>query len=328
MYWSEYQSGLIRRANLDGSGIEDLATDDTQGLALDANHGKLYWASQSLPRQIRRANLDGSGIENLVKITGTAVPGPLALDLLHGKVYWGTDAGIISRANLNGSGVQDLINQGPAYIDSLALDVAHGKMYWCGTGPLIHRANLDGSGVEDVNISECSTPIALDVGNGKIYFDRNVFGIRRANLDGSGVEDVLTGFSASSIALDLVSGGVVYGFYYNHAICKPPQTKPRQPFSVKGGRGSQTFDCAAGLALSPGEDLKITLKGVALNSGFGGSLVGYQPTTVICRDLTTEQRLKLVIPPGTQTFDCSARNFFVNPGDSLKVTINGFVPRE
>jgi hypothetical protein len=327
MYWGEYQSGLIRRANLDGSGVEDLVTDIPVDLALDANHGKLYWAGYSVPAGIRRANLDGSGVENLVNTTGKDVPYSLALDLKHGKVYWGTQAGLISRANLDGSGVQVLINQGkPVY--SLALDVAHGKMYWgAGGEAFIQRANLDGSGVEDVINIYGSNAIALDVGSGKIYyFDFNSYDIRRANLDGSGVEDILPDFAASSIALDLASGGEVDGFYYNNVICKPPQTRPKQRFSVKGGPGSQAFDCAAGLALSPGEELNITIRGVALDSSFGGSFVGYQPSTVICQ--TNGQRFKLEIPPGTSTFDCSARSLVVNPGDKLKVTIKGFVTRE
>lgn len=119
--------------------------------------------------------------------------------------------------------------------------------------------------------------------------------IRRANLDGSGTEDlrVVQGGKLSGVALDVGAGRYVIGFHYDKVVCKPPNTRPKQRFSIKGGRDSQTFDCAAGLALGPGDDLKITVTGADFSSSVGGSLVGFQPTKVICRYLTTEQRLKL-----------------------------------
>ena len=48
MYWTEDESGgkfKIRRANLDGSGIQDLVTGLThpRNLALNPSGGKIYW---------------------------------------------------------------------------------------------------------------------------------------------------------------------------------------------------------------------------------------------------------------------------------------------
>ena len=91
MYWAEGKTSAgytakIRRANLDGSNVEDFATgldDYYSTLALDMTGGKMYWRTVS---RIRRANLDGSNVEDL----GTdEYYSTLALDVAGGKMYWG-----------------------------------------------------------------------------------------------------------------------------------------------------------------------------------------------------------------------------------------------
>ena len=117
MYWTvDAEGGLddsIQRANLDGSGVEDLVTglDGPSGVALDLSAGKMYWTVSSgddADDRIQRANLDGSGVEDFV--TGLGEPFDIALDLSAGKMYW-TDSFVtkIQRANLDGSGVEDLV---------------------------------------------------------------------------------------------------------------------------------------------------------------------------------------------------------------------------
>ena len=70
MYWTEpggeYDPGIIRRATLDGSNIEDLLTelDSPRDLAVDGAGGKIYWTDEN---GIRRADLDGSNAELLLK---------------------------------------------------------------------------------------------------------------------------------------------------------------------------------------------------------------------------------------------------------------------
>src|SRR5579884_2501959 len=90
IYYADYLDGLIRRANLDGTGqpttlISGLA--GPVGVALDVPHGKLYWADFGA-NAIYQANLDGS--DQLFLISASA-PSGLALDLAAGKIYW-TDA--------------------------------------------------------------------------------------------------------------------------------------------------------------------------------------------------------------------------------------------
>lgn len=83
MYWTGTDpvlGGVLRRANLDGSGVENLVTGLglVNGIALDVAGGKMYWVD--LTGKIQRANLDGSGVEDLVT-TGLDLPFGMALDL-------------------------------------------------------------------------------------------------------------------------------------------------------------------------------------------------------------------------------------------------------
>ena len=154
----------VQRANLDGTGIEDLVPDfdvgfptSARGIALDLASSKMYWTELgnatigASSRRIRRANLDGSSIENLV--TGLPDPNAIALDISAGKMYWSNDLGrTIQRANLDGTNVETLV---PAIstrrrIAAFAIDLGDLKMYWTERNGTIRRANLDGSQIEDV----------------------------------------------------------------------------------------------------------------------------------------------------------------------------------
>ncbi len=91
VYWVT-RTRAIRRANLDGSGIEDLVgidgdPDSTRfgDLALDVVNGKMYWSVtyggvNTFPvGVIHRANLDGSEIEELVRVDPGSI-GAFAID--------------------------------------------------------------------------------------------------------------------------------------------------------------------------------------------------------------------------------------------------------
>ena len=218
MYWTDWSTNKIQRANLDGSNVEDLITTGLsapEGIALDLVRGKMYWADWGYgANKIQRANLDGSNVEDLIT-TGLRGPEDIALDLERGKMYWtDSDTDKIQRANLDGSQVEDLIT-GVIALDGIALDLVRGKIYWTDWSTRkIQRANLDGSNVEDFITTRVRAPdgIALDLVRGKIYWtDWTKEGpdkIQRANLDGSQAEDLITtGLSEPrGIALDLVRG--------------------------------------------------------------------------------------------------------------------------
>ena len=85
MYWADSGTDKIQRANLNGSGVQDLVTGIDIGgddIELDVSGGKMYWADNP-PDQIQRANLDGSQIELLV--TG-GYPRGVALAIIQEEV--------------------------------------------------------------------------------------------------------------------------------------------------------------------------------------------------------------------------------------------------
>ena len=204
VYWADWFTQQIQRANLDGSAAQTVLSTGSlrpKGVALDVERGKIYWSaggSGSGTGVLQRANLDGTDIENLV--TNLDSIQEIALDWAGERIYWteySSGVGRVRRANLDGSNIEDIIVDS-TILDSIALDLLHGKLYWTNTYPWpgkIHRANLDGGNVETILVEKSApSAIALDPATGKMYWgvDENVSAIlRRANLDGSQVENLI-----------------------------------------------------------------------------------------------------------------------------------------
>ena len=209
IYWADGDEGKIRRANLDGTNVQDFITMNGSrpwDLAIDMSAGKIYWTDRGT-NKIHQANLDGTNIQSLVDVTS---PGDITLDVASSKMYW-TAGAKIQRANLDGSNVEDLVT-GLNAADPIALNVSGGKMYWAEWGTRrIRRSDLNGTNMEDI-ITSGVTGIAcieLDVANDKMYLiDYAAAKIQRANLDGRNLEDLVsTGLSGpSDMDLDLVNG--------------------------------------------------------------------------------------------------------------------------
>ncbi len=164
VYWSDYATDRIQRANLDGSNVEDVISTSAGTIVVDSDAAKLYWYGGN-PNWLRRANLDGSGVEELL----ADVNGRFALDLQANQIYWidGT-SDVIRRANLDGSNIEDLVVGYMKIPQGIALDLDRGKMYWADQSFKIHRADLDGSNVErivdpEIHIAHAPTDIAVVV---------------------------------------------------------------------------------------------------------------------------------------------------------------------
>jgi virginiamycin B lyase len=185
VYWGNFTTGAIGRANLDGSTpnlsfVPGVST--AFGAAVDGSH--VYWTSGTTG-QIGRANLDGSA-PKLDFITGANFPTGVAVDGSH--VYWTNVGGTtIGRANLDGtSPVQSFITMASSP-GAVAVDGTH--IYWGNSGgaTTIGRANLDASGVPNQSfITGTHNPLGLAVDGTHIYWTNNSTGtIGRANLDGT-----------------------------------------------------------------------------------------------------------------------------------------------
>jgi len=205
IYWTEQMSknrGKIKRANLDGSNVQVLATPFgvPRSIALDTLQGMLYWTDSQ--GRIQRSNLNGRQIKNLVRNLDS--PDNITIDVAGAKLYWTEAPGNIRRADLNGKGIED-IARGLSPIGDIA--ISGNTIYWTeitgGNRGKIGRANLNGS-----NARTLATPlngafnIAIDAVDKKLYWTDSLGNIRRANLVGRFIKNVVSNLpSLSDFAL-------------------------------------------------------------------------------------------------------------------------------
>ncbi len=203
IYWTEAGSpNRIRRANLDGSAIENLYTTTVRhpfAVVLDPAGGKLYFTNTGYQPDIQRMNLDGSGRESIVALGSSDRATHIGLDG-HGRVYWlNATTETIDRANLDGSAVANVTGDVDDFYDpGFAVDPAGGFVYWVNSDARIVRANLDGSNPVTMTglpaasglcgtVTGCSVP-GFAVGAGFIYVGEGegpIDEIRRMPIGGS-----------------------------------------------------------------------------------------------------------------------------------------------
>ncbi|MYK18569.1 DUF5050 domain-containing protein [Candidatus Poribacteria bacterium] len=206
IYWIEQTAknkGSVKRANLDGSNAQVLATlhNVPTSIAIDPPKKKLYWTN-SLGR-IQHANLNGKQIRTLIK--NLKVPSNITLDAASGKLYWTENNGRIQRANLNGRSIQNVVS-GLDPISGLA--IAGNKIYWTEiadeSSGKIGRANLDGSNARTLaSLKSPPSGIVIDPVGRKLYWSESGGNIMRANLNGKKVQNVVSGLRAPG---DIVLG--------------------------------------------------------------------------------------------------------------------------
>ena len=211
VYWTNYSTDAIGRANLDGSGVSPTFISGRGavfGIAADNDH--VYWSAGTDYTDccdIARADLDGTGVEmNFIPAPGAA---GLAADSSH--IFWFANHGhptarysAIGRADLDGSGVDPGFMTGfTGPVGDVAVDANH--TYWAQLpGPIccapgftpvaaIGRANLDGSAIDpDFTPLPFASAGGLAVDGAHFYWvnrqqEDSPETIGRANLDGTGV---------------------------------------------------------------------------------------------------------------------------------------------
>ena len=212
----------VKRANLDGSGIETLA-DDTDGLSapngihvaggsfyvVDFNNGDLF-----------KANLDGSGFGLIYDGGGVGALGS-NFDVTSSHVYFeesGSFDADLRRVDLDGQNPETLVADESAR--GIAVDAANNTLYWVDNEPpQIRTSALDGSTPQTV--LESTTVNVQDVAvnplDGMLYWTDSSSGtfdsvIRRSNADGSTVESFFQ-FDVEDprgIALDADNGKIYW----------------------------------------------------------------------------------------------------------------------
>lgn len=117
VYWSSLATASIRRANLDGTGLETVVSLSFPAwdLALDLANGFVYWTEPRLQR-IARADLDPLTNDATTLLSGASLGGlnGLTLDVANDRMFWVqdnvTNAGSrIFTSTLSGANVQTLI---------------------------------------------------------------------------------------------------------------------------------------------------------------------------------------------------------------------------
>ena len=94
IYWEQYSQAqdttTIRRANLDGTNVEVVATGayypgtraTPQAVVVDGRGGKVYWVTQD-NLTIRRSNLDGSNPEDVLTQAHDGLDGPFIIAIVY-----------------------------------------------------------------------------------------------------------------------------------------------------------------------------------------------------------------------------------------------------
>ncbi|XP_037535815.1 low-density lipoprotein receptor-related protein 1 [Nematolebias whitei] len=149
IYWSDVRTQTIKRAFINGTGVETVVSADlpnTHGLAVDWVSRNLFWTSYDAnKKQINVARLDGS-FKNAV-IQGLDKPHCLVLHPVLGKLYW-TDGDNISIANTDGTNISLLFSNQKGPI-GLSIDFDAEQLYWISSANgTINRCKLDGSELE------------------------------------------------------------------------------------------------------------------------------------------------------------------------------------
>jgi hypothetical protein len=197
MYWTNFGGTLIRKANLDGSGIRTIFRPENGAtfFALDPTNSMMYWSENlaTATHDILRATLPPIDIviPDLITAGGLAVHDGLLYYVDTDLTGTTLGTGSIHRANLDGSDDQTLLSNLMLPF-AIAIDPDGGKFYWGDPTQGIRRANLNGSSPQTVVNTTGAVHIDLDRINNKIYWTDGT-SIRRANFDGTSAEPVVTG---------------------------------------------------------------------------------------------------------------------------------------
>lgn len=157
IYWTSSDgyvagNGTVRRANLDGSAIENVVSGMVYpyGTALDIASSQVYWIQQE-SNAIRRASFTGASNQSVYSLGGSSYAFSVAINPLAGKLYW-TDPGNgqVMRSNLDGTGAVPVAALNQFSLDAgLAVNPYGGRLYWADTfNHAIYTSDLNGGGAQ------------------------------------------------------------------------------------------------------------------------------------------------------------------------------------
>ncbi|XP_064423218.1 low-density lipoprotein receptor-related protein 4 isoform X2 [Latimeria chalumnae] len=173
IYYTDVYLDVIRRANLNGSGMETVigqGLKTTDGLAVDWVARNLYWTDTGR-NTIEVAHLDGTARKVLIN-SSLDEPRAIAVFPKKGYLFW-TDWGHIAkieRAHLDGTDRKVLINTDLGWPNGLTLDYDTRRIYWVDAHlDRIESSDLNGK-LRQVLVSQVSHPFALTQQDRWIYW--------------------------------------------------------------------------------------------------------------------------------------------------------------
>ena len=147
VYWSEYNSGVVRTAGYDGNNLSNLISglQGPVGVDVDPIDGKIYF-SEADANQITSADIDGTNI-NVIYNGLPSGPLQLVLDTTVSpkQIYYGLFT-TLNRVDIDGSSPTEVAN-GIGIFTALAIDFQSRTAYIGDVGSHnTHRVGLDGNG--------------------------------------------------------------------------------------------------------------------------------------------------------------------------------------
>ena len=225
MYWTDIRTNELKRANLDGSGIETVISyNSLASFTLDHEENKIYWLD-FVQKKVKRSNLNGNSVEEVCTISR---PGLSVFEFNLNRMY-SYKEGVIYSTDLETCRQDSFTLDKTFKTSSMAVSAQNGRFFWTtfgsshnllnynGSYSVIWRSNLDGSGLQATNVRRFFEyhGIAIDDHMDKMYwtgerssYPRKTGKIFRANFDGTDEEELITfapreGAHPSKIALDL-----------------------------------------------------------------------------------------------------------------------------
>ncbi|CAI9607028.1 unnamed protein product [Staurois parvus] len=173
IYYTDVFLDVIRRVNLDGTGIETIIGEGlktTDGLAVDWVARNLYWTDTGA-NTIEVSRLDGRYRKVLIN-NSLDEPRAIAVFPRKGYLFW-TDWGHVAkieRAHLDGSDRKVIINTDLGWPNGLTLDYDTRRIYWVDAHlDRIENADLNGR-TRQILVSQVSHPFALTQEGRWIYW--------------------------------------------------------------------------------------------------------------------------------------------------------------
>lgn len=141
VYWSDTTNKMIRRAGIDGKGVETLLSGDLsfpEGIAVDWVSRNIYFTDPGRDT-IEVASLEDGTRMKLLADTEVAPRSPrgIAVHPGIGRVFWtdwDRDEPKIEMANLDGTDRQTLVDNGLGEPNSLAVDYESWEVCWADAG--------------------------------------------------------------------------------------------------------------------------------------------------------------------------------------------------